>query len=166
MPKFDSGTDVEPLDYDLTAALVGTDLAEDEQRTGRVPEPSQDGIVEYMEAIGDIKLREREFARQLAEKRRERLAERFRETHDGKDPGESDTFTAGQLREVYAEDRGERDEFREEIRRDYIDAVAEACQGVPRRDLLEVLPERQLQAFAGWLMGMFSPEVVAAGIYG
>lgn len=165
MSKFDSA-EVEALDYDFTVALKATSLAGDEQVKGTVPEPPQEVIVAYLEGVQDIRMREAEFARSVAAGRRDKLVQQWRDGHDGKEPPDDLAYTAGDMLSLAAEDKAEREEFRVEIRAVYIDTIAKACQGTPRRELLEALPERHLQAFAGWLAGMFSPEAVAAGIYG
>lgn len=164
MPKYDAGSDVEALEYDLTAAVKGTEAEGLAGVTGTVPEPSQDGIAAFFDALGGLRLQEQDFTNQLSDNRRQRMRELWLEAHPGEEYPDDATVTPRQLIDLQDEDRDAREAFRRKMRGEYIDVLAQACQGSPPRPVLEAMPHRHLQGFAGWLAGSFSPEASAAVI--
>lgn len=167
MAKYDAGSSVEALDYDLTAAVKDTEAEGHAGAVGTVPEPSQDQIAGFFDALGGLRLQEQAFSNELSDRRRDRMRDLWLAEHPGKTAEEypkDATVTPAQLIELQDEDRAERDAFRRKMRGQYIDVLDEACQGSPPRPVLEAMPHRHLQGFAGWLAGSFSPEASAAGI--
>lgn len=165
MAKFDA-TVVEPMEFDFTPFVQGTDAATDPTVKGAVPEPSHTGILRFLEAQNTLHLEEQEFSNQLQKGRDLTIERLWRDAHPDEDfPGvEKAELTPAQMIELYASDGDEREAFRLKMHERYVDVIAEACQGCPSRTVLAALPHRQLQGFSGWLTGQFSPETVAAAI--
>lgn len=160
MAKYDPST-VESMDFDFTKWSSAPEAK------GEVPEPSQDQIVEFFEGQQRIAFQEAAFNEDLVERRKQAAEQRWVEQNLGKDfPGHDNLppLTAAEQLAMMDGDRAERDAFREQMRRAYVGVIAAACQGLPSSEVLDALPYRQLQGFAGWLTGQFSPEAWAAAI--
>lgn len=114
---FNAGRAVSPLDYDFSAYVEGA--------KGTIPEPTQDELEVFLDALGTIAESEQSEER-------------------------SDAETLDTIRQALSDD-GLVKQFWPKV----LDALDPICKGTPSRDQIEALPARVRFAFFDWLSSEF-----------
>jgi hypothetical protein len=160
MARFDLDA-IEPLDFDLSRFVPGL--------AGTIPEPSQDEIQAFFEAVSSAQLTLIGLQEKLDAESETRLKRSWARKH-------KDTpFDLQQARnEEPAAAVAERMAANSEANKATRDqanliawrAVEAITHGVVTADHMAALPFRHREYFLGWLAGNFSPEALAAATNG
>lgn len=135
MPKFDASS-VSDVEYDFTGWMgtkgsVYAGVPIDD--SGTIPEPSPDMVSQAMK----------------------RFSGAFKNVGIEEDVAENAQAVADAMKKVNSEDTFKL------MADELMDALAELCDGAPRRESLEALGWRRFMAFIGYVMGeLMSPEVL------